>query len=203
MDDPKPMRELTRIRQERGLSQQRLADTSGVNKATINQIERGRRSPNIETLERLAAALGVEVADFFPKAEAPLWSGETPVRRSSAFSFEEARESLERYCERWEDLLASGELDNKALDEFFTTAEGWLPMLEVALSAEIAEQAADGDQPRTEIGHANRRYLKLISRVADTLANRLEEGEEDLLAVTSNVIRLQEYRERLPKRAVG
>ena len=203
MDGPKPMKELTRIRQERGLSQQRLADTSGVNKATINQIERGRRSPNVETLEKLAAALGAEVADFFPKAEAPLWSGDIVGRRSSAFSFEEARESLERYCERWENLLSEGDLDNKALDEFFTTADGWLPLLDVALSAEIAEKAANGDQPRTEIGRANRRYLKVLSRVADALANRIEEGHEELLAVPSNVIRLQEHRERLPKRAVG
>lgn len=72
MDEPKPMRELTRIREERGLSQQGLADASGVNKATINQIERGRRSPNLETLEKLAGALAVEMADFFPKAQAPL-----------------------------------------------------------------------------------------------------------------------------------
>ena len=69
MDEPKPMRELTRIRQERGLSQQGLADASGVNKATINQIERGRRSPNLDTLEKLANALAVEMADFFPKAQ--------------------------------------------------------------------------------------------------------------------------------------
>ncbi len=72
MDEPKPMRELTRIREERGLSQQGLADASGVNKATINQIERGRRSPNLETLEKLAGALAVEMGDFFPKAQAPL-----------------------------------------------------------------------------------------------------------------------------------
>jgi transcriptional regulator with XRE-family HTH domain len=82
MDEPKPMRELTRIRQEQGLSQQRLADASGVNKATINQIERGRRSPNVETLERLASALNAEIADFFPQAEAPLWSGGGTERRS-------------------------------------------------------------------------------------------------------------------------
>jgi transcriptional regulator with XRE-family HTH domain len=72
MDEPKPMRELTRIREERGLSQQGLADASGVNKATINQIERGRRSPNLETLEKLADALAVEMGDFFPKAQPPL-----------------------------------------------------------------------------------------------------------------------------------
>jgi DNA-binding XRE family transcriptional regulator len=57
------MQELTRIRNERGLSQQKLSDAAGVNKATINQIERGRRSPN---------ALGVEIGDFFPKAQMSL-----------------------------------------------------------------------------------------------------------------------------------
>ncbi len=66
------MEGLKRMREERGWSQQKLADASGVNKATINQIERGRRSPNVETLEKLASALGAEVADFFPKAQAPL-----------------------------------------------------------------------------------------------------------------------------------
>ena len=79
MDEPKPMRELTRIREERGLSQQGLADASGVNKATINQIERGRRSPNLETLDKLANALAVEMADLFPKAQAPL-----PLEESAA-----------------------------------------------------------------------------------------------------------------------
>ncbi len=73
------MQELTRIRNERGWSQQRLSDESGVNKATINQIERGRRSPNLETLEKLADALNVGVGDFFPKAQASLWS-EKPMR---------------------------------------------------------------------------------------------------------------------------
>jgi transcriptional regulator with XRE-family HTH domain len=197
------LEELRRMREEAGFTQVGLARTSGVDRGTIIKIERGQRSPTVETLAKLARAMGAEISDFFPKAEAPLWSGKSPVRRSSAFNFKEARESLERYCERWEGLLSDGELDNKALDEFFTTAEGWLPMLDIALSAEIAEKAANGDQPRTEIGHANRRYLKLLSSVADTLANRLEDGHEGLLTVTSNVIRLQEYRDRLPKRAVG
>lgn len=70
------MEELTRLRTDRGWSQQRLADEADVDKATVNQIERGRRSPNVETLEKLAGALGVGVADFFPKAQAPLFPHE-------------------------------------------------------------------------------------------------------------------------------
>jgi DNA-binding XRE family transcriptional regulator len=66
------LEELKRLREEKGWSQTRLAQESGVDRATINQAEGGRRSPTIATLEVLAAALGVEVADFFPKAQPPL-----------------------------------------------------------------------------------------------------------------------------------
>lgn len=66
------MEELKRLRTERGWSQQKLADASGVNKATINQVEQGKRSPSIQTLESLARAMGAEVGDFFPKAQASL-----------------------------------------------------------------------------------------------------------------------------------
>ena len=66
------MEELKRLREEKGWSQMRLAQESGVDRATINQVEGGRRSPTISTLELLATALGAEVADFFPKAQASL-----------------------------------------------------------------------------------------------------------------------------------
>jgi transcriptional regulator with XRE-family HTH domain len=66
------LEELRRIREEAGLSQAKLARESGVDRATINKIEQGKRSPSIATLESLSHALAVEVADFFPKAQAPL-----------------------------------------------------------------------------------------------------------------------------------
>src|SRR4051812_29038399 len=117
MDEPKPMRELTRIREERGLSQQALADASGVNKATINQIERGRRSPNLETLEKLAGALGVEMADFFPKAQAPLplepeAAGLTAADPSAKLA---PAKALEEIAGLWEEQLARGFYNRQTL----------------------------------------------------------------------------------------
>jgi transcriptional regulator with XRE-family HTH domain len=67
------MDEIRHIRKERGLSQQRLSELAGVDKVTIVHIENGKVSPKVETLAKLADALGVEVADFFPKAEPPLF----------------------------------------------------------------------------------------------------------------------------------
>jgi len=46
----------------------KLAVAADMNPATLNRIEQGKANPNLKTLEKLAAAMGVEVADFFPKA---------------------------------------------------------------------------------------------------------------------------------------
>jgi transcriptional regulator with XRE-family HTH domain len=58
---------LVRLRHARelaGLSQQELADSSGVSQHTISEIELGRRKPHGSTLRKLAEVLGVEVADL-------------------------------------------------------------------------------------------------------------------------------------------
>ena len=65
------MKELRRIRKLKGLTQVELAALSGVSQYTITEIETGRREPRPSTLHKLAEALGVEVADFFPKVLAP------------------------------------------------------------------------------------------------------------------------------------
>jgi transcriptional regulator with XRE-family HTH domain len=61
------MDRIRQLRKERGLSQVKLAVMADMDPATLNRLERGTGNPNIKTLERVADALGVEVADFFPK----------------------------------------------------------------------------------------------------------------------------------------
>ncbi len=73
---------MDRIRHARrrlGLSQEELAEASGVSAATIVQVELGHRRPQGRTLRKLATALGVEVADLLEEEEA---SPKAP-RRSS------------------------------------------------------------------------------------------------------------------------
>ena len=60
------------LRIERGLSQAKLAARAGIDPSTVNQIETGKRSPSANSLNKLAAALGVEVVDLFPKGQSPL-----------------------------------------------------------------------------------------------------------------------------------
>ncbi len=78
------MREIKRIRKERGLTQRGLSAASGVDQATISQIETGRHRPHLETLDKLAAALGVGVVEFFPKPQPSLFESVERRRRSKA-----------------------------------------------------------------------------------------------------------------------
>jgi transcriptional regulator with XRE-family HTH domain len=78
------VREIKRIRKERGLTQRGLSALSGVDQATISQIETGRHRPHLETLDKLAAALSVGVAEFFPKPQPSLFEAVERRRRSKA-----------------------------------------------------------------------------------------------------------------------
>jgi transcriptional regulator with XRE-family HTH domain len=64
--------EIRRLREEKGWSQAKLGVVSGTGPSGISQIETGRRNPSAATLQRIAEALGVEVRDLFPLAQAPL-----------------------------------------------------------------------------------------------------------------------------------
>lgn len=67
-------KEIRRIREGKGWSQAELAVYAGSSQPTVNQIESGKRNPSTRTLEKLAAALEVEVASFFPKAQSSLFT---------------------------------------------------------------------------------------------------------------------------------
>lgn len=52
------------FRDLRGLTQLALAERSGVNRVQIADIEAGRKTGSVQTLQKLAAALGVAVDDL-------------------------------------------------------------------------------------------------------------------------------------------
>ena len=62
---------IRRLRQERGLSQAGLAELSGVSRRMIVAIERDEANVSLSSLDRLAAALGVGLADTVRPPGAP------------------------------------------------------------------------------------------------------------------------------------
>lgn len=52
------------IRELRNLTKSQLAKKAGISTATISKLENYKESPTIETLEKIAIALNVKVADL-------------------------------------------------------------------------------------------------------------------------------------------
>ncbi len=52
------------IREERGLSQEKLAELADLHRAYIGQIERGEKNIGLKNLEKIAKALKADVKDF-------------------------------------------------------------------------------------------------------------------------------------------
>lgn len=52
-------RNAARIRREKGLTQEELAERSGLSQQYLSGLERGQRNPTVVTLYELAVALGV------------------------------------------------------------------------------------------------------------------------------------------------
>lgn len=52
-------------RKIKGASQKEIALTIGINQAQYSRIESGKVEPTISSLEKIATALGITIADFF------------------------------------------------------------------------------------------------------------------------------------------
>ena len=63
-------------RTARGLSQEKLAELSGVHHTYVGQVERGEKNATIESIEKIATALNISLSTLFEK----LGQGEDEAR---------------------------------------------------------------------------------------------------------------------------
>jgi transcriptional regulator with XRE-family HTH domain len=56
---------LRQLREERNMSMRSLATASGLSANALSMIERGKTSPSVSTLYKLADAMGVPITTFF------------------------------------------------------------------------------------------------------------------------------------------
>ena len=75
-----------RLRIARGISQDDLALIAGVERAYVGYLERGKRNPTVDTLEKLSEALVCQMAELFSAIDEgvptikPLKPGRKPVK---------------------------------------------------------------------------------------------------------------------------
>jgi transcriptional regulator with XRE-family HTH domain len=58
-------RAVKKLRTEKGISQEKLADLSGLHRTYIGSLERGSRNVSLENINKLAIALECRIATFF------------------------------------------------------------------------------------------------------------------------------------------
>ncbi len=54
-------------RHEKGLSQEKLAEMSGCHPTYIGQVERGEKNATLESIEKIASAMGISLSKLFEK----------------------------------------------------------------------------------------------------------------------------------------
>ncbi len=136
---------LRAVRQLRRLTLREVATAAGVSESFVSQLERGRSSASVATLQRLAAAVGIEISDLFA---AEPQAGPRVLRR-------EERQQLE-----W------GHLGRKAL----LTPKPF-HSLEVVAAA-FDPGGSTGDEPYTH-GDSEELLLVLAGRVQLQLGSEL------------------------------
>ncbi len=63
-------RNMKRVRLEKKLTQERVAEAAGLHPNYISSVERGERNISIGNIERISVALGVSMAELLTEAEA-------------------------------------------------------------------------------------------------------------------------------------
>lgn len=71
-------------RKKAGLTQEQLAEGTGLSVVTIRQYEQGKRQPRFENLERIASCLGVSLSSLFGIDEAEAMLKQTTKQAEAA-----------------------------------------------------------------------------------------------------------------------
>jgi transcriptional regulator with XRE-family HTH domain len=183
------MERIRQLRNEKGLSQAKLAVRADMDPATLNRLEQGKGNPNLKTLERVAEALGVEVTDLLGKAsrrsspEPSLFNGLEDGRRDSMYG--PWLEFVDRYAARWEQRIETGDFDLGSFNEFVRVIEELVPVLKDLNTRELREfpvEISDTFGGRDALtGKAIWRLLDLLDPMAQAGGTKFANSELEQL----------------------
>lgn len=66
---------IRQVREDRNLSQERLAELAGLHRTYISSVEQGRRNLSIENIQKIARAMGVSMTELIQLCEDRLDEG--------------------------------------------------------------------------------------------------------------------------------
>ena len=77
-------RNVVNLRHALNITQAQLASRSGLHRSYVGSIEQARRNVSIDSIDRLAEALGVDALDLLARAEQPSRRGEAEAGTDAA-----------------------------------------------------------------------------------------------------------------------
>ena len=95
-------RRLRSCRQAQAFSQEKLAERAGLHPTYIGQVERGEKNLTIESLEKIAGALNMPIADVFERIEERTQDDNFPLLAYDLFASKSRKTQKQLY-----DLLLS------------------------------------------------------------------------------------------------
>lgn len=98
---------LRQLRQEKGISQQELADEIGLSKSSINMYERGEREPGIDTIKQISVIFNVDVDYLLGKTDTKQITTKIKykVSKSIGKNIQVLREKRDMSTQRFAELL--------------------------------------------------------------------------------------------------
>jgi transcriptional regulator with XRE-family HTH domain len=197
-------KEIRRLREEKGWSQAKLAGETGMGVSSVSQIETGVRNPSAATLWKIAAALDVEMADLFPKAQSPLpldyesseprralANGQSELDQAAAEAFRASVERamdyqywldfVNRYADDWDRRLETGDFKLTSLEEFDRLTDALGPTLRKLEEAERRELPQDQWGDAHENLKMNLAMGRLLGLLNPMLAAAAEKFPRELL----------------------
>lgn len=105
MDEKLICANIKKLRKKNGLTLEKLAALTGMTKGYLSKIERSKKAPPYTTLNKIAAALGVEVTQIFEKNIAPLEDIKVHFEKAADLKLIKATSQLSGYNYN---VLASG-----------------------------------------------------------------------------------------------
>ncbi|MCF6734461.1 helix-turn-helix domain-containing protein [Blastococcus sp. KM273129] len=170
-----------RLRKQRGMSLRQLAAATGVSAALLSQVERGATDPSLNTVRKLAAVLGADLATLFAEEPPPQVHHSRPGHRP-LLSAGVGLMSYERLTPGRSDLEV---LHGRLGPGQSTSEEAWShPSTECAVVV-VGSMSAEVDGVRHDLAIGD--SLTFDSRLPHRYFNDGDEPAEYLLAVTPPV----------------
>ena len=87
---------LRNLRQNKKLSQEKLADLSGCHPSYIGQLERGEKNPSLESVHKVVTGLGITLSEFFSGIDGSITVGEDKSPANKCHEYIESKSYSEQ-----------------------------------------------------------------------------------------------------------